>query len=68
MLTAPWSILAVSVMYTWLCRDRHRGKTFPYDGHRLEIRSVEKADRGAAAAAVVVVADGERNTERSSGV
>lgn len=42
--------------------------------HRLEIRSVEKADRGVAAAGaagvvvVEVVADEELNAERSSGV
>ncbi len=61
MLSAPWSVLAVSVMYTWLCRDSQaEGKTFPYDAHRVEIRSVEKADRGAAAAAVVATRGAER--------
>lgn len=39
-----------------LQRKTRRGK----DSHRLEIRSVEKADRGAAAVAAVVV-DGEQN-------
>lgn len=61
MLTAPCGVFAVSVRYTWVCRERHaEGKTVLYDVHRLEIRSVEKADRGAAAVAVVVV-DGEQN-------
>lgn len=50
---ALWSVLAGSVIYTLLCGDWHtEGETFPCDAHRLEIRSVEKADRGAAAAAV----------------
>lgn len=60
----------MSVMYTWLCGERHSHMT----PHRLEIRSVEKADRGVAAAGaagvvvVEVVADEELNAERSSGV
>lgn len=32
--------------------DAPRGKTFPYDARGLEIRSVEKADRGAVVVAV----------------
>lgn len=36
-----------------LRRQTHRGgKTFPYDARGLEIRSVEKADRGAVVVAV----------------
>lgn len=48
-------------VYLALRRQTRRVKTFPYDARRQEIRSVEKADRGAAAAAAVEAADGELN-------